>query len=394
MTKCFERTKKGMEGNKEEALRAFELAKKYFNEGDLQKAQKLCQKSIHLYSTIQAHQLSELIKQRLQNGERSPKNNFERPLRESNGNDNSDKSDSETSSSTEMIEKINKAKDFYEVLGVSKNATVEEITKRYRKLALQLHPDKNKATGAEDAFKKVSNAFATLKDPEKRKMYDLQGTDEPIGAGATRFTRRNNFNFEADITPEELFAAFFGIPVQRQGRTFTRMYTSNGEPFFTQQSRRRPTYYYYENSSTQRPRQAREEEGIGFTWYIPLLIMIMVYLLFPSYSDPGFRLQSHDPYVVERISSRFKIPFYVTSDFEQQYSSTMRKEIDVQAEQEWIKWKQDVCRSEQQQRQKILLRARYYGSSTPEGQAFQEQAKNFPTPSCDVLRGKGISPSF
>jgi len=66
-------------------------------------------------------------------------------------------------------------KDFYEILGVDRNATPEEIKRAYRKLALQYHPDRNKSPDAAEKFKEISEAYAVLSDSEKRKVYDSYG---------------------------------------------------------------------------------------------------------------------------------------------------------------------------------------------------------------------------
>jgi len=69
-----------------------------------------------------------------------------------------------------------KERDYYEVLGVSKNATNDELKKAYRKLALKYHPDKNPGDKeAERKFKEAANAYEVLNNPERRKMYDLRG---------------------------------------------------------------------------------------------------------------------------------------------------------------------------------------------------------------------------
>jgi molecular chaperone DnaJ len=110
---------------------------------------------------------------------------------------------------------LNGKKDYYELLGVSRNAGEEEIKKSYRKLALQYHPDRNPGDKrSEDMFKQVSEAYQVLSDPQKRAQYDQFGHaafgDNGPFAGGFDFTA----GFE-DIFGD-IFGEFFGTGNRRR----------------------------------------------------------------------------------------------------------------------------------------------------------------------------------
>ena len=113
------------------------------------------------------------------------------------------------------------ARDYYETLGVSRNAEQDEIKRAYRKLARKYHPDVNKEDGAEDTFKEVSRAYEVLSEPEMRARYDQfgeAGVGGAAAAGAGGFQDMGGF---ADIF-ESFFNGFSGQPGQQRRRGPTR----------------------------------------------------------------------------------------------------------------------------------------------------------------------------
>lgn len=103
------------------------------------------------------------------------------------------------------------AKEYYELLGVSEDASQEEIKKAYRKKAKKYHPDSNKDTADEEKFKKINKAYDVLSDEEKRKKYDQFGK-QAVEGNATAGQQRAAANFQ------DIFEQIFGGSGRRQRR--------------------------------------------------------------------------------------------------------------------------------------------------------------------------------
>ena len=140
-------------------------------------------------------------------------------------------------------------KDYYEILGIQKSATPEELKRAYRKLALQYHPDRNKTKEAEEKFKEVTKAYEVLSDPQKKQAYDQFGEaafdqgaagQGPFGGGfgqqsggsygpfTYNYTSGNEgpgFDFGGFSDPFEIFEQFFGGASSQRQRQRRQVYS-------------------------------------------------------------------------------------------------------------------------------------------------------------------------
>ena len=173
-------------------------------------------------------------------------------------------------------------KDYYEILGVDRNATPAQLKKKYRQLALKVHPDRNKGNkDAEERFKGINEAYAVLGDPEKRKNYDTFGSakfherfnQEDIFRGFDIGDILKDFGF----TTDDVFSSVFGSRGRRkkQGQGGSSPFGPQAGSFQDFFGRSRPSG----NSSPTPPRGADlsmdlsislEEEASGVTRNIGL----------------------------------------------------------------------------------------------------------------------------
>jgi len=150
-----------MDINKNKAEQYMVLAERYMRRQKYEKAERIARKAQKLYPMKKAE---DLLAKVLSKQNQKPKST--KPGRSQSNSEY-------TEEQLEQVKRIKKCKDYYEILGVSKNATDSDIKKTYRKLALQLHPDKNKAADAAEAFKTLQKAHETLIDIKKRNQYDM-----------------------------------------------------------------------------------------------------------------------------------------------------------------------------------------------------------------------------
>ncbi|KAH7921298.1 DnaJ-domain-containing protein [Leucogyrophana mollusca] len=228
-----------MESNKDEALRCLAIAQKHRDAGNFPSARKFCQKSINLFSTPEAAKLLASIDAAASSSSASAsgsgfsssanattssteRNPSASGAKQRNGSANTNggtaggmggEKREYTAEQVSVVKRVKACKitEYYDILAVKRDCEEAEIKKAYRKLALALHPDKNGAPGADEAFKMVSKAFQVLSDPQKRAAFDQNGSDPESRFSGMSAGRSPGFaSSQGEMTPEDLFNMFFG----------------------------------------------------------------------------------------------------------------------------------------------------------------------------------------
>ncbi|XP_055374136.1 dnaJ homolog subfamily B member 14 [Condylostylus longicornis] len=366
-----------MEGNRDEAFRCIEIARKALTEGKLERAEKFLSKAEKLFPTKEAKDL--LSKLKSFPSKDGSKENFSEETdgphkrHTTSGQTGSQRTTSPTRHEPEYtqdqmdaVRRVKKCKDYYEVLGVTKDASDSEIKKSYKKLALQLHPDKNKAPGSVEAFKAVGNAMAVLTDAEKRKQYDLYGNESLSSGNHSHGMGRQTYSeyafargFESEITPEELFNIFFGGGFPQQN-------------VYTRQRR----FHNREHQHSQP--QSNYSALINL---LPILLLIGLSMMSSFFiSDPIYSLQPSHKYSIQRRTNNLKIPYYVKDDFHLEYQGSVVR-LEASVEEDYMNHLRHSCSRERNYRDSMINKAKIFADRD-----LYRKAQNINTPSCDNLQ--------
>ncbi|WOK97985.1 hypothetical protein Cni_G06693 [Canna indica] len=348
-----------MDGNKDEALKCLRIGKTALEAGDRARALKFLSKARRLDPTLPIDSL--LSAAEAADGESGGPDDsaassdaVPQPDKSSRGSaaavsssssskarvssNDSGSSKEYTEEQVTIVRQIKKQKDYYQILGLEKGCTVEEVRKAYRKLSLKVHPDKNNAPGAEEAFKAVSKAFQCLSDEESKKRYDLHGSDEPALTRPAARHANHGFNgfYDEDFDADEIFRNFFfggGPPVATPFGTFRFRTAGMGGP------------------SANEMRASASPNLRMFIQILPVLILLLLNFI-PS-SEPLYTLSRSYPYEHKLVTSKGINYFVKSVKFEEEYPYQSPKRISVEqrVERDYLGILTQNCRVELQRRQ-------------------------------------------
>ncbi|KIO24852.1 hypothetical protein M407DRAFT_76444 [Tulasnella calospora MUT 4182] len=350
-----------MEVNKDEAQRCLSIANTHVQSGNLTSALKFVKKSIALYSTPTAVDLLAKITEAQEKETSSPgagssssqseakatgaeahptasstskRHHTSTPASE----DTSAPKRQYTQEQVTVVKRVRacKATAYYEILELEKDCDEDGIKKAYRKLALKLHPDKNQAPGADEAFKMVSTAFTILSDPQKRAVYDSNPNVDPTMRGGggggfdpSMFAGRpggfGNGGFQAEMSPEDLFNFIFGGGQGGFGGPAFVSFAFGPGGFQTvnlggpgRTRRRRQAQAEQEAAQNAQPLTEGQKLVKTLTQLAPLLFFLLFSLLssFPdmfgtSNPPPRFSFQPSTQFSHERYTANLNVPYYV-----------------------------------------------------------------------------------
>lgn len=347
-----------MEGNKDEAIRCIQIAESAIASGDKQRALKFIKIAQRLNKDISVDGLLAICETLDSKSSTSQDNKGKtggqtsRESASSNGN----LERTYTEEHVKMIREIRRNKDYYAILGVEKNSSVEEIRRAYKKLSLKVHPDKNQAPGSEEAFKKVCKAFKCLSEDDSRRQYDQVGLVDEFEYNqqhnVRRRTRRHtNDIFHDEFDPDEIFRSFFG-----QAEMF------------------RTAHVYRTRGPTSQRREHVQEGGFNFMILLQLLPFLIIFLLaYLPFTEPDYSLQKNYTYQIPKVTENYGVEYFVkSSDFDHSYpaGSPNREKLEDTVEREYKNILSRYCHVELQRRQ---------------------WNRNYPTPHCDKLQNLEVS---
>ena len=329
--------------NKDEAERCIDLGLSALKQGNTDKAIRLFKKSLSLYPSSQAEHYLKLATNSPQaKPAQSPAPDPPKPKLPTY------KPEQET-----MCRQILSKTDYYDILGLQKNAPQDEIKKCYRKLALRLHPDKNQAPSSSEAFKKINKAFACLSDEVKRRTYDHTGQEEVHGIEHQHF---NNGDFA-----EHIFREFF-----------------NESFFFPPNSSQRT------HRSTNHNSNAREQQGNNRIPFMQLLpILILIFLSFASNfqgSSEVYSFHYSSTYSVRMHSENFNVEYYITPKYNAELTHSEKMKLEKNIERNYISYIQQECESQKRKKNTLLNKAKHYKGVT--AQNYREYAEGIDLSTC------------
>ncbi|KAG5555068.1 hypothetical protein RHGRI_012560 [Rhododendron griersonianum] len=347
-----------MDSNKDEALKCVGIAKEAIASGKKQRALKFIGLATRLNPNVSVDDLLAAC-ENLESASSDPntENHVESTKNKPASSTFDEVSNGErsyTEEHVELIRKVKRSKDYYDILGLEKSCSVEEIRKAYRKLSLKVHPDKNKAPGSEEAFKKVSMAFKCLSSDDSRRQYDQTGFVEEFEHNQQYNVRRRRRRtgsdwFEDDFDPDEIFRSFFGQ---------------------TEMFRASPVYRTRGTGNQQRDDVGGT--GPNFMVLLQILPFLLIFLLaYLPFSEPEYSLQKNYSYQFLEVTENHEVEFYVKSpDFDENYppGSPGRVNIENSVIRDYKNLLGRYCHIELQRRQ---------------------WSRNMPTPHCDKLQSFG-----